>query len=350
VYNNSSYSSLEQVTANYDKLYKKNTTDKIYSVSVGDLIHDIQPAIGDKWYSSSGSGYFTSDTAHEVATLFVDGSWFRNAASLSFGTGVRPAMSITNADMFKYGEGTLENPYRVEPFKRGGFVEYGEFNGQPLKWNIVKEESGNLMLFLSEPLKNTDGTYLTKAFDVSPSTSEPTDYDRTTYGSNNWKHSDIRNWLNNEFYNTAFANKSAITDSSNDYVLGSLDIAEKTSGTEPLIYQDNYFYPNTPLQNYATAYKGTTTDKVFLPNIEELVNNVRPLFGAYSDNRYSYLLRDGDSRTSYTMRYVSSMSYIGGTMANSSGLAIRPSIMISADNIVDPDGTLGTYSTPYTVK
>lgn len=348
VYTNYSRSTLEQVTANYDKLYKKTATDKIYSVNVGDLVKDIQPAIGDKWYQySPSSGYVTSDAAHSAAVLMVSGDSLSNAGAAF---GIRPAMSITNADVFKYGAGTLENPYRVEPFKRGGVVEYGEFNGQPLKWNIVKEESGNLMLLLSDSLKNTDGTYLTKAFDVSPNTSEPTDYDRTTYGSNNWKNSDIRNWLNNEFYNTAFSNKSAITDSSNDYILGNIDISEKTSGTEPFIYYDHYYYPTTPLQNYATAYKGTTTDKVFLPNIEELVNNVRPIFGGYSDSRYSYLLRDGDSRTSYTVRFVSSMTYIGNTVANQVGYNIRPAILINANNIVDPDGTFGTSAKPYTVK
>lgn len=83
-------------------------------------------------------------------------------------------------------------------FSNGEYIEYGNtywFKCEPIVWRILANDNGEYFI-LSEMLLDTH--YYHNSID-----------DRTIYGetiyANNYEHSDIRAWLNNDFYNSAFS-------------------------------------------------------------------------------------------------------------------------------------------------
>ena len=71
----------------------------------------------------------------------------------------------------------------IEP---GEHVMYGSYQGEPVEWRVLDKKDGEILL-LSE-----------YGLDILP-------FDDSGSGSIIWENSSIRNWLNNEFYNSTFS-------------------------------------------------------------------------------------------------------------------------------------------------
>lgn len=113
------------------------------------------------------------------------------------------------------------------------------FECKPITWKILKEEEGTYSL-LSEMLLDTQSfykNYLARSIDG-----------KTIY-SNNYEHSDIRYWLNNNFYNKSFV-------LNNTYIKETI-VDNSSSTTE---------------SNNDQIVSETTTDKVYLPSYEDYLN------------------------------------------------------------------------------
>jgi uncharacterized repeat protein (TIGR02543 family) len=108
-----------------------------------------------------------------------------------------------------------------------GTVYY--FKVEPIKWRILSEESGGTALILCESI------IANKRYAAS---------------SNNYMNSEIRAWLNDEFYNTAF----------NTLQQELIQITEVDNSVYSTGYSSN---------SYACA---NTNDKIFLPSYREMVN------------------------------------------------------------------------------
>ncbi len=120
--------------------------------------------------------------------------------------------------------------------------------------------SGTTYWFKCEPitwkiLSNTDGKYyilssvLLDAHCYNNSTSNRTIDGKTVY-PNNYEYSDIRTWLNNDFYNSAFA-------------LGNSHIQTTTVDNSA----------STTETTYNTSACNNTQDKVFLPSYKDYINS-----------------------------------------------------------------------------
>ncbi len=205
------------------------------------------------------------------------------------------------------------------------------FKCEPIKWNILKDENGNYYL-LSEMLLDATAYY--------------SDYGNRTDGAdtvyaNNYEKSDIRAWLNGEFYSTAFA-------------LGN-------SAVKNTFVNNGASTTDTVNNIYASA---GTTDKVFLPSYSDYLNSdygFNSTASEKSDTRvakttdyarargaWCFTRNNSDKGTqhngSYWTRSASGEYYYCATVINSGGFistyavdeashSVRPAIYIDIDSI-----------------
>lgn len=152
----------------------------------------------------------------------------------------------------------------------GDIVEFGTYkqnaiknkNGEttgfdtvPIQWRIIKIENGKALL-LSEKIIDT------KQYNSTSATVDG-------YYGNNYAHSDIREWLINDFYNTAFssAEKKRIVATTLDNSAAPTDV--NASGS------------------YTKYSSESTTDKVFLLSKDEANSYASKYFGATATD-YAY--------------------------------------------------------------
>ncbi len=117
------------------------------------------------------------------------------------------------------------------------------FKEEPIKWRILTDNynnTGNSLLLCDSVLQNR----------------------RFAYSSNNYEFSEIRDWLNNEFYNTAFTDLQKTLIQTTE-----VDNSASTTGNTNNTYACN-----------------NTFDNVFLPSVSELVNSDYGFNSNYSTN------------------------------------------------------------------
>lgn len=114
------------------------------------------------------------------------------------------------------------------------------FKCEPIVWNVLSNSDGECYVLSS---------VLLDAYRYYNSTSYRIIDGKTTYGSN-YKYSDIRTWLNNNFYNSAFA--------LNNSYIQSTTVDNSASTT------------NSSSNSYACS---NTQDKVFLPSYQDYINS-----------------------------------------------------------------------------
>ena len=118
-------------------------------------------------------------------------------------------------------------------FSDGSAVTYGDtyyFKVEPIRWRILSESDGSVFIL-------ADGIIANKAYDAGD--------------DNNYKNSDIRAWLNNEFLNSAFG-----------------EVAQgiiKTTEVDNSVYSTGYNSNPNACEN--------TSDKVFLLSYREVTNS-----------------------------------------------------------------------------
>ena len=121
-----------------------------------------------------------------------------------------------------------------------GTVYY--FKVEPIKWRILSEGNGNALILCESIIANKQYYYI--------------DWDKRTIDGvtvypNNYEHSDIRAWLNDEFYNNAFSElQRALI---------------QTTEVDNSVYSTGYDTNPYVCDN--------TNDKIFLPSYREMVNN-----------------------------------------------------------------------------
>lgn len=126
-------------------------------------------------------------------------------------------------------------------FDNGIAIVEGEdywFKCEPIRWSILSDNKGEYYLLSS---------VLLDAFSFHNLRSERTINGKTIY-PNNYEYSDIRNWLNNDFYNSAFALHNNCVKTTN------VDNRAATTGS---------------FSQYACE---NTQDKVFLPSYRDCLN------------------------------------------------------------------------------
>ena len=119
----------------------------------------------------------------------------------------------------------------------GGNTYY--FKVEPIRWRILSESDGNAFILCDSIIANRDYHHTTSS----------TTIDGQTVYANNYKYSDIRAWLNDEFYNTAFGDLQQA-------LIQTTEVDNSAGST------------GSSSNRYACE---NTSDKVFLPSYREVI-------------------------------------------------------------------------------
>ena len=264
--------------------------------------------------------------------------------------------------------------------KVGDYVKMGTYNNASILWRCVSiDDNGPLML--ADKIVDTLA-YDAKTNDNSTSKSHSRSYKRDDYGSNYWKDSNMRSWLNstaeagkvdwlcgnppkdgyvsgvgaynekagflNAFSKSEIAAMKTVTQRSlvshPEYNKG---IVEGDANSDLLYYTDI----SEAVANYDNSYFETTTEKVFLLDVKQanaVWKNLNGYYVAYNNSgmAWPYWLRTPVTDCNHDMRYISSSGQVGRYAPWYSDLGVRPAFYLDSDYFVATSGS-GSQSSPY---
>ena len=264
--------------------------------------------------------------------------------------------------------------------KVGDYVKMGKYNNASILWRCVSiDDNGPLML--ADRIIDTLA-YDAKTNDNSTSKSHSRSYKRDDYGSNYWKDSNMRSWLNstaaegkvdwlcgnppkdgyvsgvgaynekagflNAFSKSEIAAMKTVTQRSlvshPEYNKG---IVDGDANSDLLYYTDI----SEAVANYDSSYFETTTEKVFLLDVKQanaVWKNLKGYYVAYNNDgmAWPYWLRTPVTDCNHDMRYISSSGQVGRYAPWYSDLGVRPAFYLDSEYFVATSGS-GSQSNPY---
>lgn len=264
--------------------------------------------------------------------------------------------------------------------KVGDYVKMGTYNNASILWRCVSiDDNGPLML--ADRIVDTLA-YDAKTNDNSNSKSHSRSYKRDDYGSNYWKDSNMRSWLNstaaegkvdwlcgnppkdgyvsgvgaynekagflNAFSKSEIAAMKTVTQRSlvshPEYNKG---IVDGDANSDLLYYTDI----SEAVANYDSSYFETTTEKVFLLDVKQanaVWKNLKGYYVAYNNDgmAWPYWLRTPVTDCNHDMRYISSSGQVGRYAPWYSDLGVRPAFYLDSEYFVTTSGS-GSQSSPY---
>ena len=262
----------------------------------------------------------------------------------------------------------------------GDYIRLGSYDGEPILWRCVSvDENGPLML--SDKVLCDSMPYDAQTSENSTNGSHRRSGYRSKYGSNHWRDSDMRSWLNSDaeagqvkwlcgnppkdgyimgggaydgkagFLNGFTRDEAAVIKtvtqrsivSHPEYTAGYID----ASGAD-LPY-------NTDIGSVAEGYEGAhyedITDKVFLLDVKQL-HTVYENLGSYyigwnrSGTQWNYWLRTPVTDCNHDMRYVSPQGSIGRDAPCKGYYGVRPAFYLDTAYYAVSSGS-GTETDPY---
>ena len=261
----------------------------------------------------------------------------------------------------------------------GAYISLGKYNGKSVVWRCVGiDEKGCLML-----ADNVIDTlpYDAMTNDNSRTKSHSRNYKRDTYGSNYWKDSNMRSWLNSAAIagevqwlcgnpprngyvdGNAYEDKAGfLNDFSKAEIAAMKTVTQRSLVSHPEykrgIYDGdgrsdlelNYDIRNVA-NNFESAYGENSTEKVFLLDVKQ-VNTVWKNFDDYYIGKneqgmgWPYWLRTPVSDCNHDMRYVHNNGTIGRESPQRNYIGVRPAFYLDTDYYVATSGN-GTSTNPY---
>jgi hypothetical protein len=209
---------------------------------------------------------------------------------------------------------------------KGGYIEYGSYNGQKLLWYIIASDNTKLTLVCA----NTIGT---GAF------SAPTHSGNTLsrYGDNRWRTSKIRAFLNSDFIRDFSAYEKALLEPTQNKVLISAGYIDSKAGGN-----NEFFWSHIPKfadRGYDRAYYIVSDDKVFIPDIKLICEAYRNGHNIARDRMYwlstPYYANDSMVRVVDTDGYI----YMRDAVVESVG--ILPALNIRSGFGAYGEGSIG---------
>ena len=297
------------------------------------------------------------------------------------------AMKIhTNADNAKYKTVVNAQDVMTEKGTRtttqvelGNYISLGKYNGKDIIWRCVSiDEKGALML--ADNIIDTL-PYDAMTNDNNRSKSHSRNYKRDTYGSNYWKDSNMRSWLNSTaaagevkwlcgnpprtgyVKGNAYDRKAGfLNDFSKAEIAAMKNVTQRSLVSHPEYNHGFYdgdgrsdlelnFDIENVASNFDSAYGENSTEKVFLLDVKQ-VNTVWKNFGNYYVGRneqgseWPYWLRTPVTDCNHDMRYVHSNGSVGREWPNTDYIGVRPAFYLDSDYYVTTSGN-GSASNPY---
>ena len=264
--------------------------------------------------------------------------------------------------------------------KIGDYVQMGKYNGSSILWRCVSIDSDGPLMLADKIVDKL--AYDAKTNDNSNSKSHSRSYKRDDYGSNYWKDSNMRSWLNstaaegkvdwlcgnppkdgyvsgvgaynekagflNAFSKSEIAAMKTVTQRSlvshPEYNKG---IVDGDANSDLLYYTDI----SEAVANYDSSYFETTTEKVFLLDVKQanaVWKNLKGYYVAYNNDgmAWPYWLRTPVTDCNHDMRYISSSGQVGRYAPWYSDLGVRPAFYLDSEYFVTTSGS-GSQSSPY---
>ena len=264
--------------------------------------------------------------------------------------------------------------------KVGDYVKMGTYNNASILWRCVSiDDNGPLML--ADRIIDTLA-YDAKTNDNSNSKSHSRSYKRDDYGSNYWKDSNMRSWLNSSaaagkvdwlcgnppkdgYVSTtgAYNDKAGFLNAfSKSEIAAMKTVTQRSLVSHPEYNKgivngdansDLYYYTDIAYAaiNYDSAYFETTTEKVFLLDVKQanaVWKNLKGYYVAYNNDgmAWPYWLRTPVTDCNHDMRYISSSGQVGRYAPWYSDLGVRPAFYLDSEYFVTTSGS-GSQSSPY---
>ena len=262
----------------------------------------------------------------------------------------------------------------------GDYIRLGSYDGEPILWRCVSvDENGPLML--SDKVLCDSMPYDAQTSENSTSGSHRRSSYRSKYGSNHWRDSDMRSWLNSDAdagqvewlcgnppkdgYITgggAYDGKAGFLNGFTPDEAAAIKTVTQRSIVSHPEYTAGYIDApgadlpyNTDIGSVADGYEGAhyenITDKVFLLDVKQLHTVYENLGGYYiGQNRsgvnWSYWLRTPVTDCNHDMRYVSPQGSIGRDAPCKGYYGVRPAFYLDAAYYAVTSGS-GTAADPY---
>lgn len=262
----------------------------------------------------------------------------------------------------------------------GDYIRLGSYDGEPILWRCVSvDENGPLML--SDKVLCDSMPYDAQTSENSTSGSHRRSGYRSKYGSNHWRDSDMRSWLNSDaeagqvkwlcgnppkdgyiIGGGAYDGKAGFLNGfTKDEAAAIKTVTQRSIVSHPE-YTAGYIDAsgadlpyNTDIGSVADGYEGAhyenITDKVFLLDVKQLCTVYENLSSYYiAQNRngvnWSYWLRTPVTDCNHDMRYVSPQGSIGRDAPCKGYYGVRPAFYLDAAYYTVTSGS-GTETDPY---
>ena len=262
----------------------------------------------------------------------------------------------------------------------GDYIRLGSYDGEPILWRCVSvDENGPLML--SDKVLCDSMPYDAQTSENSTNGSHRRSGYRSKYGSNHWRDSDMRSWLNSDaeagqvkwlcgnppkdgyimgggaydgkagFLNGFTRDEAAVIKTVTQRSI--VSHPEYTAGYIDASRADLPY--NTDISSVADGYEGAhyenITDKVFLLDVKQLCTVYENLSSYYiAQNRngvnWSYWLRTPVTDCNHDMRYVSPQGSIGRDAPCKGYYGVRPAFYLDTAYYAVSSGS-GTETDPY---
>ena len=262
----------------------------------------------------------------------------------------------------------------------GDYIRLGSYDGEPILWRCVSvDENGPLML--SDKVLCDSMPYDAQTSENSTSGSHRRSGYRSKYGSNHWRDSDMRSWLNSDaeagqvkwlcgnppkdgyiMGGGAYDGKAGFLNGfTRDEAAAIKAVTQRSIVSHPE-YTASYIDAsgadlpyNTDIGSVADGYEGAhyenITDKVFLLDVKQLCTVYENLGSYYiAQNRngvnWSYWLRTPVTDCNHDMRYVSPQGSIGRDAPCKGYYGVRPAFYLDTAYYAVTSGS-GTETDPY---
>ena len=282
---------------------------------------------------------------------------------------------VVNAQGVKTENGTRTTT-QVE---LGNYISLGKYNGKDIVWRCVGEDENGKLMLADKVLDTLP--YDAKTNDNNRSKSHSRNYNRDNRGSNYWKDSNMRSWLNStavagevkwlcgnppregSVNGNAYDQKAGfLNDFSKAEIAAMKNVTQRSIVSHPeynLGFHDGEGHSdlefNRDIENVAnnfnSAYGENSTEKVFLLDVKQ-VNTVWKNYGNYYIGRneqgiaWPYWLRTPYSSCNHLMRYVESSGSIERHYPMTDYMGVRPAFYLDSDYYVTTSGD-GSASNPY---
>lgn len=268
--------------------------------------------------------------------------------------------------------------------KIGDYIQMGTYEGTPIVWRCVaNDDNGPLML--SDKVLCDYMPYDAQTNENKKTGSHRRNTWRDKFGSNHWRDSNIRSWLNSNeeagkvkwlcgnpptsesVYpeSSAYDQKEGFLRSFSANELGAIKTVKQRSIVSHPEYIAGYIDApgmdlpynttiDTVAEGYDSAYYENIWDKVFLLDVQQLKTVNDNLNGYHiaknrSNSPWNYWLRTPITTCNHDMRYVTPQGDILRAAPYIGYWGVRPAFYLNTDNYTVSNGA-GTSANPYVVS